>query len=601
MSRYIFGQSARFILSTMVIMSVVGVVMTILIHDLFYQSLAQELEERGVLLARYIAERNSDAILAEDGMELLDIREVLNRLVTETPTLSYAFIKGSNGRVLAHTFGEAFPSDLRNVNPVPPGSHSSARRLDTGAGIVRDVATPVVGPSSGEIHVGLSEEHIDRQVAGVTRILCLILGGAFLGSVGLISIVSGRISRPVKILTRAAGELGSGHLDTRVEINRDGELGVLAATFNQMAENLERSRDEMQVLNCELEEEVAERQRTEGALRENEERTRAFWDNAHTGIFVVDAESHRILDINQMALNLIGLSRDQVVGRECFRFVCPTEKNACPVTDLSQQVENSERHLLLADGSSLPIMKSVRLVNLGGQRHLIESFVDISELKRGQETIKATLREKEALLKEVHHRVKNNLQALSALLSLQVYYSGEGRTRSVLGDCQNRLRTMALIHQELYEAPDVANINFAAYIGRLSHSLMETLADSTVRIGLRIDVEKADLSVDTAIPAGLIVNELLTNALKHAFPNGRRGVVSILFRTIDTGTFQLKVEDNGVGLPPGFDVHDARSMGMQLVTILSEQLGGRLEVGEGPGARFTIVFHEYHEASTLVV
>ncbi|MDF1536413.1 MAG: histidine kinase dimerization/phosphoacceptor domain -containing protein [bacterium] len=601
MRKYRFNQSASFVLSTLVIMLAVGAVMIVFLRGLFYQNLKEELQEKGILLSRYIAERNADAILAEDSLELLNIREVLKRLVAETPTLSYVFIQSTDGRILAHTFGNSFPSDLRKVNPVPPGAFWSQRRLDIGQEIIQDIATQVYGPLTAEIHVGLSEAHIASGLADITRMLLLILSGAFLTSTLFIALVSGYISRPVRILTRAAEELRSGRLDVRVDVRRSGEMGVLGRTFNSMAESLERSSKDLQALNREFEDEIGERQRNEEALRESEEKTRAFWENTHTGIYVVDANTHRIRDINQTALRIIGLPRGQVVGRECHRFVCPAEKNACPATDLGQEIENSERVLLTADGRSLPIMKSVKLIHLDGQSHLIESFVDISDLKRGQETIRAALLEKSTLLKEVHHRVKNNLQALSALLNLQAYYSGEGRTQGILADCQNRLQTMALIHQDLYESNDVANVNFAGYIDRLSHYIMETHGAHPAGIDLKMSLQEAILPVDTAIPVGLIVNELLTNAVKHAFPDGRRGQVSVTFQDFGEGLYMIKVEDDGVGLPQGFDINTTHSMGMQLITILTEQLGGQVKVGGGPGARFGILFGEYREASTLVV
>jgi PAS domain S-box-containing protein len=215
---------------------------------------------------------------------------------------------------------------------------------------------------------------------------------------------------------------------------------------------------------------------------------------------------------------------------------------------------------------------------------------DITVRKLAQERILASLREKEMLLKEIHHRVKNNLQIISSLLNLQMAHIDDKKLIPLFRKSQNRVRTMALIHEKLYRSDNLAYIDFGAYLRDLANSLFRSYHTSASRARLDIDAEPITFGIDTAVPCGLLLNELVSNALKYAFPDGREGTVRIELHQNDEKTCTLIVADTGVGLPDGFDIQQTETLGMELIRSLAKQLDGTLEVGNDGGARFVITF-----------
>jgi two-component sensor histidine kinase len=226
---------------------------------------------------------------------------------------------------------------------------------------------------------------------------------------------------------------------------------------------------------------------------------------------------------------------------------------------------------------------------------------DISQMKAIESALRASVEEKDVLLKEIHHRVKNNLQVISGLLDLQAHHITDQRGREIYKESQNRVITMALIHEELYQARDLARVDFGAYMENLAANLFASYGIGKNRVRLVMEVEKSEMVVDTAIPCGLIVNELISNALKHAFPDGRAGEVSLSFKVTGDRQFRLQVKDDGVGLPEGYMVSRSGSLGMQLISVIVDQLGGEMLVESEDGTSFTITFSEYREADTSML
>ena len=215
---------------------------------------------------------------------------------------------------------------------------------------------------------------------------------------------------------------------------------------------------------------------------------------------------------------------------------------------------------------------------------------DITERKRTEEQIRASLREKEVLLKEIHHRVKNNMQVIISLLNLQSKHVKDKRDWEIFKDSQNRIKSMALIHDKLYQSKDLASINFAEYIENLARHLFNTYSVSSSAIKLVADIKDVPLDIDTAIPCGLIINELISNSLKYAFPDGREGEIQIKLYASKDDTFSLIVRDNGIGLPEDLDFRNTKSLGLQVVVALVEQLKGTIELDRSEGTAFKIVF-----------
>jgi len=218
------------------------------------------------------------------------------------------------------------------------------------------------------------------------------------------------------------------------------------------------------------------------------------------------------------------------------------------------------------------------------------------ELREAEEQIKRSLGEKVVLLKEVHHRVKNNLQIISSLLNLQMPYIKDPQAIELFKESQNRVISMALIHEKLYQSESLARIDLAGYIQSLTDNLFRSYGATRRAVRLKIDVVDIALDIDTVIPCALIINELVSNALKHAFPDawnqaGGIGEIRIDLHRDAGHRFMLTVTDNGVGLPRGFDAQQCESLGLKLVGVLVKQLRGILQIEQGDGgAGFTITF-----------
>jgi two-component sensor histidine kinase len=216
-----------------------------------------------------------------------------------------------------------------------------------------------------------------------------------------------------------------------------------------------------------------------------------------------------------------------------------------------------------------------------GQLRTLNAELEQRVLARTSELL-AALKEREVLLQEVHHRVKNNLQVISSLINMQLRSLG-GAGRDALLECQTRVQAIALIHEKLYQSQDYAHVPFSEYTRGLAANVFRAIDVSPEGVALELSVEDVSLAVGKAIPCGLILNELITNALRHAFPDGRTGLIRVELAPVDGGGLRLAVRDDGVGLPAGLDFETSPSLGMQLVRMLSRQLGAALEVTSGGG------------------
>lgn len=221
---------------------------------------------------------------------------------------------------------------------------------------------------------------------------------------------------------------------------------------------------------------------------------------------------------------------------------------------------------------------------------ILSVILDLSERKQSEKRIQDALQQKDLLLKEVHHRVKNNLQVIHSLLDLQALKMADGDLVDVLRDSQNRIRSMSLIHQTLYQSQDFAQVDFQRFLGELLPRLTESYGSRSRQV--RIDIEALDvkLPINEAIPCGLIVNELVSNALKHGFPNDQHGTVRVQISQGAGQVVELSISDDGQGIAPGLDLTKSDSLGLQLVHLLTRQLHGQLDVRRSNPTRFTLTF-----------
>jgi two-component sensor histidine kinase len=207
-----------------------------------------------------------------------------------------------------------------------------------------------------------------------------------------------------------------------------------------------------------------------------------------------------------------------------------------------------------------------------------------------EEEIKKSLKDKELLLREIHHRVKNNLQVVSSLLYLQSKKSSDKGVNDALLESQHRVKSMVLIHEKLYRSEDLASIDYSEYISELTNTLFRSYRLDTSRIKLELEVGAIRLNTDFAVQCGLLINELVSNAMKHAFPDERKGTISIKFKCDETEKYTLEIKDDGVGLKDDFTMDTRDTLGMQLVNTLVEQMNGTIEISNRNGAGFKIQF-----------
>jgi PAS domain S-box-containing protein len=218
------------------------------------------------------------------------------------------------------------------------------------------------------------------------------------------------------------------------------------------------------------------------------------------------------------------------------------------------------------------------------------TLVDVTDQHEPAADKTPVIREKETLLKEIHHRVKNNMQIISSMLNLQEADVKDPYDQTLFRECQNRIRTMALVHEQLYRSQDLTAIAFGVYLHELASTLVTAYMGCDDRCRLELDVQSVSIDINKAIPAGLLVHEILSNAFCHAFPGGRNGTVRIRFHVDPAGTCLLSVSDDGIGFPGANDISTRETLGFRLITMLTEQLEGSLDVDNTRGSMFTVRF-----------
>jgi len=321
-------------------------------------------------------------------------------------------------------------------------------------------------------------------------------------------------------------------------------------------------------------------------------------DLADDAIISID-EDQRIILFNRGAERIFGYSAVEVSGQKIDLLLPPhliaahrmhiQEFNNSQVT-ARRMGERTEILGRRKNGTEFPAEASISKVQVEGQVMFTVILRDVTQRMIAEERIKTSLREKEALLKEIHHRVKNNLQVVSSLLGLQSRAVSDTQLRKMFQESQNRIHSMALLHESLYQSENLSQVNFPEYIRELAAHLFHSYGVAPERIHLRTDLDRLALNLDAAVPCGLIINELVSNSLKYAFPDGRTGEVRIELREHQGGMARLVVADNGIGLRSDLDWANTRSLGLRLVRTLAQQLGGELEVNSQTGTKVQLTF-----------
>ncbi|MEH2041477.1 MAG: PAS domain S-box protein [Nostoc sp.] len=361
---------------------------------------------------------------------------------------------------------------------------------------------------------------------------------------------------------------------------------------------------ELTRINKSLQTEITERQRIEEALRESEQQFRAAFHQAAVGIAHVAIDGNWLL-VNQKLCDILGYTLEEL-QLLTFQDITHSDDLNTNLKYVEQiladniQTYAMEKRYLRKDNSLVWVNLTVSLMREpnGEPKYFISVIEDINERKAAQrerkqweEQIQASLLEKEVLLKEIYHRVKNNLQVISSLLNLQSAYIKDKEDLVIFQQSQQRIASMALVHEKLYQSQDLARINLGEYIQDLVASLFTAYEVNEDAIALTINAEDCIfLGLDTAIPCSLIIHELVSNSLKYAFPKDSNGAINIEIKRIMNNNLMLIVSDNGIGLPANFDFNKLASLGWELVDALTHQLAGNINITGSTGVECQLTF-----------
>jgi len=345
---------------------------------------------------------------------------------------------------------------------------------------------------------------------------------------------------------------------------------------------------ELKVHQVEMEMQNDELRRAQAELSAERARYFDLYDLAPVGYFTVN-EKGTILAANITAASLLGLVRTALARQQLSRFIFLEDQ------DLYYQFLKQ----IIPEGASEECeMRMLRADNTAFWAHLLASkaqngecritFKNITERKQAEEEVKRSLEEKNVMLKEIHHRVRNNMQVISSLLNLQAREIADATVRALFEESRGRISSMAMVHEWLYRSNDFAHIDFKEYLQHLTEEITKTYKRSEITV--LVDMERVELDMNAGIPCGLIVNELITNSLKHAFPDGRTGTIRAGITRTGEGNNVLSVSDDGIGFPANINFRDTASLGLKLVNVLSGQIHGKLEMVVDGGTKFSVSF-----------
>ncbi|MGQ9579296.1 MAG: sensor histidine kinase [Candidatus Aminicenantales bacterium] len=320
--------------------------------------------------------------------------------------------------------------------------------------------------------------------------------------------------------------------------------------------------------------------------------------NAIPDIIFFKNRERKYVIVNKAFEQTFRLSQEKILGKDDSQILPADLAAQCMESDAAvfnlRQLFVAEEILEGKDGQKvvLETIKAPLFEADGSLTGLVGISRDITQRKKSEEELRQLLQEKDVLLREINHRVKNNMQVISSLLSLQAQKLADDQAARALKECQERIRSMALVHDMLYQQRAFHRIEFSSYLRLLSSHLFHAYKADSSLLQLRVEAEEIYFSLNTAIPCGLIVNELITNSLQHAFLPGQRGEIIVRLERAEDKRFILSVKDNGRGLSTDFDINHPESLGLEIVKILVKQLGGSLRVTTAPGTEFQIIFEE---------
>ena len=494
-----------------------------------------------------------------------DARLIINDMISQTDNLQ-SIIK---------TLFELHDNEMAKTGDFDLRDHEElVRKLDNYSSHIRRN-----GLELGKIEVNLQKEHNRNakvKASSLYNFIFMISGISFISALVIGLVIDRSISDPLNKLKDAAIKMRNGNFNAKIDITSNDEIGELSDEFNKMAHDLQESNEEL----------ISSKEYTDNIV-----------SSMGDSLIIVSADGI-IQRINSAACSLLGYRDDELLGQPVRKVFIEGEKLLFDALNgnnknKSNVIHNAESSFISKGQKEIPIIFSASIMRnkYGIFQGIVCVAQDITELKHADEQIRGSLKEKEVLLREIHHRVKNNMQIISSLFNHQMENISDEKVIDVFAQSQNRILSMSLVHEKLYQSRDMRSIDFKEYINDLGAGLFQYYDIISRNIKYNINIEDISLDIDLAIPAGLIINELITNSLKYAFPDGRKGEINVSFRSINEEMLELVVSDNGIGLPKDMDFKSTRSLGLHLVTILSEnQLHGKIKHNRENGTEFQIQF-----------
>jgi PAS domain S-box-containing protein len=412
----------------------------------------------------------------------------------------------------------------------------------------------------------------------------------FVLSVALVRSIGKRVDRSIRGLVAPAIALGYGKPVAlpRLHLREAKDVGHALVQAAALLNERTVQRDEAERAEHALRE-------TSRAIEQSEAFLRGIFEETPDAVFLV-AHDCRVERVNAQAEQLFGYGPGQLIGTEIDALLFETSTS--PPRSVCQQLQAAplrrgldgaaQLHGRRADGSAFPVDAMASPLRERGL--VIVTVRDVTESWEKEEALRRALEDKNTLLKELYHRVKNNLQLVNSLFNLQVRTLPEGEARVALLEAGGRVRAMALVHERLYQSRTLSSISLDDYIGQLCDQLARAASAAQRGIDVRVQAVPLDIGLDTAVPLGLLLNELISNSLKHAFPDGRHGSITVRVGHAAHGTVRVEVADDGIGLPPGIDQTNTQTLGLKLVAALSNQLRATFSLQNRGGTLATLEF-----------
>ncbi|MDP1552496.1 MAG: PAS domain S-box protein [Methanobacteriaceae archaeon] len=398
-------------------------------------------------------------------------------------------------------------------------------------------------------------------------------------------------SKTIKALIKEFKEKGRIN-DFKIEINiKSGEKRIVMATNEAITIDGEN-------FNLNYLYDITHMEEVRKLLIESEEKYREIFNNTRDIISLVSLSKEglpdKFLDINEVGIKKLGYSKEELLKMNPIEIMGSdeTKESLEEAWEKRQKYQYElEGYNITKDGKQFPVEISSHIFKLKGEPVILAVTRDITQRKKSEQELKSSLKEKEALLREVHHRVNNNLQIITSLLNLQSSKLEDGKSRDILMTSQSRIKSMAMIHDKLYKSQDLDSINIKNYLKEYISDIFSLYEVDRNIINYQMDVEDLNLGIDTAIPLGLVINELLINIIKYAFPKGQKGNINIEFNLKDN-IYTLIISDDGVGLPDNINPNNTETLGLQMANSLISQLEGTMEFSKDNGTKFKIIFKE---------